>query len=459
MRSGLIIAGNSSHAGKTSAAIGLISVLRNLDINVRAAKCGPDYLDASWLQAATRQPVANLDLRMAGRGGLKTLLGRYPDDCFLVIESAMGLFDGDQRGRASAWELAKTLNLPILLLLNVKGMGQTAAALAEGLVTHKPPHFETRGGPEFCGLVCSNVASEKHWRVIRKPLQSVLRKYKIPLLGYLPSKNAPKLESRHLGLKAPQHGFDFHEARKWFSGNCSLPKIPSNVLNPATFCKMAPGRFFPPRMRKSGPVIAIARDEAFCFCYADLPAFLEERGARIVFFSPLLDAAMPECDGCYLPGGYPELFGAQLGANIPLLESLKDHLDRGMKLYAECGGYIYLMKELELQSGEIVPMAGILAQSCRIDRKLQALGYRKVQGLVGARRITAWGHEFHYGAVTASQESDNLWQVRDSADRQLPHQGVTSGNIIASWIHLYPEGSRQFWKAWLDLIRQPTRRV
>ncbi|MDE7241385.1 cobyrinate a,c-diamide synthase [Desulfovibrio sp.] len=490
---GLLVAAPGSSAGKTVAALGLIRALRGLGLAVAAAKTGPDFIDTAFLAQASGAPAANLDAwmcRPGGRGrprvppaGLARLRQRLlaparekaPD--IWVVEGAMGLYDGGPAGAGGAAQLACVLGLPVLLLLNARGMGQSAAALAEGFLRHEP-----RGGrPRFLGVICTHTGGAGHERLLREALAPVLRRERLPLLGFLPRAGAPTLANRHLGLVEAREaldGVDLDGIGRWFAAHCDV----EGTLRALGLSASAPARasgdettkapahadtaFFPCRARRAGrhtgrPRIGIARDAAFSFCYADLPALLAELGAEPVFFSPLADAAPPEgCAGLYFPGGYPELHAGALAANGPMLAALRGLAARGLPVYGECGGYIYLMRELEA-GGRRHALAGLLPLACQMGDRLAALGYREAAPLPGwlpegKSPLLVRGHEFHYARLSSPELPRScapLWRVTDAAGMSRGTEGCRLGRVAGSWLHLYPEGSRRFWKAWLALTR------
>lgn len=443
------MAANSSGAGKTVTTAALIAALRSLGQDVYAAKAGPDFIDAGWLAAASGHPAPSLDLWMGGKKGVRRILKRLmPDnDAILAVEGAMGLFDGDFRGHNSCAELAKSLDLPVLLLLDARGLGHSVAALAAGYLDHDPDL-------KFLGVVCSRVGSPKHEAILKSALRPILKKRGVPFLGFLPRAGAPQIPSRHLGLaQAPELAdeFDFPGAAAWFLKNVKLP-----AFGPPSAPKK-PDDFSPPKTAKKTDVtVAIARDEAFAFCYPDLPDVLGELGARVRFFSPLRDEAQPLCDLVYIPGGYPELYAEKLAANKNVAAALRAFAASGKPLYGECGGYVYLMESLTDAAGVTRPMLGLLPGRCAIGSKPAALGYRKVKlaasdltGPIGAR-----GHEFHYGRAENEGRSP-LW-LTESGGGKTGVDGHRNGNVMGGWTHLYPESGRGFWRYLLSLARGRT---
>lgn len=488
---GLLVAAPSSSAGKTVATVALISALRQRGLAVRAAKAGPDFIDTAYLAAASGAPAANLDPWMCGaarrkrdaglarlRRRLLAFGGKAPD--LEVVEGAMGLHDGGPGGAGSAAELASLLDLPVLLLLNVRGMGQSVAALAEGFLRHRP----ARARPRFLGLICTHSGGTGHEKLLREALGPVVEEEGVPLLGFLPRADAPKLASRHLGLVEAREGLralDLDGLGRWFAAHCDVPALlgalgiaeapcagasPGTGAPPEQAAPSPPSAFFPWRPARPGhPTrralrIGIARDAAFSFCYADLPALLAELGAEPVFFSPLADAAPPAgCAALYFPGGYPELHAGALAANTAMIGALRALAAQGLPIYGECGGYIYLMRELEAE-GHRHHLAGLLPLSCRLESRLVALGYREAEPLpgwlpavAGKAPIVVRGHEFHYARLTTGlpPACRPLWQVRDASGLTRGPEGCRMGRVAGSWLHLYPEGSRRFWRAWLAL--------
>lgn len=464
---GFVIAANASGAGKTTAAIGLICALRERGIEVFSAKCGPDYIDSSWLALASGKPCANLDLWMCGRknaiSGILDLYGE-PEGIFsaFVVEGAMGLYDGGENSQGSTAQLAAMLDLPILLLLNVKGMGQSAGALAEGFLGYAAPRMLKLGHPGFIAVLPTNVSSEKHWNICRKAMMPVLKKFNVPLAGYLGKTNLPQIHSRHLGLiLAGEAPFEARTFADWFSSHCN----PEHLLDWAAIkhgrvqnwqSEAKSEKFFTTKkkLKADCPRIAIACDEAFSFCYADLPAMLSEFGAEAVFFSPLRDSSPPPCDGIYFPGGYPELHCRELENNIAMKQNLRSLAANGIPIYGECGGFIYLGHELRDVEGKTWRMSGLLPVSFAMQTRLAALGYRQViindEWLSPEKRLRARGHEFHYAKI--ENQPAGIWEIKTGSGKRADTTVLRQGNITGTWMHLYPRGSRAFWRAWITKV-------
>lgn len=445
---GLVIAGTSSNCGKTAAAIGLISALRQRGLAIQPAKAGPDFLDAGWLAKVSGRPCLNLDGWMAEAKEIQRLLARWPKLYdLLVVEGAMGLYDGAGDNSASTAQLAAVLNLPALLIINAKGSGQSIAAVASGFMAWSKSRM--RKPLCFCGLICTHVGSERHRQLLKEALEPVCVDFNVPFLGCLPCQGAPQIPARHLGLKqACEIELDFAAAGRWFAENVDLGGLLAAVRKDGSI-EAECGKEL---LAKDGPTVAIARDEAFAFCYADLPLLLAELGAKVVYFSPLRDEAPPPCAAVYLPGGYPELYGQTLAANKCMLAALYKLARSGRPIYGECGGYMYMLEALMDANGERWPMAGLLPGQTHLGKRFAALGYRAATSCwLGAEVV--YGHEFHY-AVAEGERCAPLWRTRNALGEELGPNGQRLGNVIGSWVHLYPCGSRPFWRQWLKLAEE-----
>lgn len=539
---GLVIGGTGSNSGKTTLTLALLCALRERGLVARAAKTGPDYIDAAFHAALTEQPAANLDTWMcresapspaerplrSGCGpsgglpaGLRRVFARLSAPCeplaggttaaspdtlpailpdILIVEGAMGLFDGGHKGAGSTAHLAALLGLPLLLVLNAGGMGQSVAALAEGFLRHRPAWSGIRS-PHFLGMVCTHVGSARHADLLRQSLAPVSKSSGVPLLGLMPRQGAPTLPARHLGLVEAREvlpAVDRQALAQWAEDHCNLDLLlqkagactlrrtaPTHAAATVTDVENQPhlppdttpaSRFFPAahsgiRRGKLPLRIGLAWDEAFSFCYADLPAVLGELKAEVVTFSPLRDAAPPPgCAGLYFPGGYPELHAERIAANAQMRTILHNLAAQGMPMYGECGGYMYLMDSL-LLNGQEYAMSGLLPRSCTLGQTKAALGYRAAlahadwpmpsspqrsipEASAATRPLWARGHEFHYAQEQAAPlpaQCSPLWQLHDSQGRFLRADGCRMGSVAGSWLHCYPEGSRHFWRAWLGL--------
>lgn len=482
----LLLAGASSNAGKTVTMAAMLCALQARGIAVRPAKTGPDYIDAAWHTAFCGAASANLDTWMAADGPpdgsppspavLRARLGRVRErlaeeygggESLLLVEGAMGLFDGSAGldGGGSSAQLAALCGIPVLLLLNVRGMGQSAAAVAEGFLRFRPAWLGRRK-LNFAGFLCTHVGSARHAALLRATFAPLEKRYGTPLLGCLPRAGAPEIASRHLGLVQAREAapsLDRVALGRWLEAHMRLDDLLRRLglpRQPHEPSPVSPSPEAARRVSRRRPVVAIARDEAFSFLYADFPPLLRRLGAEVVFFSPLRDR-LPACDGLYLPGGYPELYGAALEANSSLREEMRRAALRdGLPVHGECGGYLYLMRRLHMPDGTATPLCGVLPLEAVLRERRAALGYRAARVLPGWLPLTEekplWlrGHEFHYADLATPLPAESaLWRSYAASGEELGPEGCRQGRVSGTWLHAYPQGAQTFWRTWLRLLR------
>ena len=435
---GLIIAAPRSGGGKTTVTLGLLTALRRRGLRVASAKSGPDYIDPAFHAAATGIASVNLDSWAMAPALIDDLAGRAAQDAdVLVIESSMGLFDGvaGPSGRTGAGaDLAERLGLPVLLVLDVSGQFQTAAATARGF-------FGFRPGVEIGGVVLNRLASPRH----RDGVVAALAKANIPVLGELARDETLILPERHLGLVQASEQADLQGrlARLGELADRSLDldailamAQPLRALAPAAAVVGLP----PPGQR-----IALARDEAFSFVYSHLLEGWRRAGAEIVPFSPLADEPPPEsCDACWLPGGYPELHAPKLAAARRFGDGLRRFAET-RPVHGECGGYMVLGQGLETAEGELCAMTGLLSHTTSFARRRMNLGYRVAELLqdcpFGPRGAVIRGHEFHYSQCIDAGDDAPLAALKDAAGRALGSSGGRRGSVTGAYFHaIAPEG-------------------
>ena len=406
----LIIAAPASGQGKTAITAALAWLYRHQGKNVRVFKLGPDFLDPMILSVASGHTVYQLDLWMMGESACGALLSRAALQAdVILIESAMGLFDGP----CSAALFAQTFHIPLLLVVDATAMGQTFAAICHGL-THFDPQLK------FAGILANRVASPRHLDRITSTLSP-----QIPFLGALPKDPQFSLPRRHLGLvpAAEIPGLKVTlEALSQHLAPISIP-LPTVTLTAAP----------PPPMAKllHGHRIAIAKDAAFNFLYPQNLEILEDMGATLVFFSPLLDSALPPADALYLPGGYPELHLDTLSQNHAMKEAIYQHIALQKPLYAECGGMLYLAASLTDHQGKQRAMLGLLPGHGVMQKSLVSLGYQSLTLPTGTLR----GHTFHYAQLNNSAVSDTFFECPHTFGPR--EKFFQLGSITASFVHLH----------------------
>lgn len=423
----LVIGGLTSGSGKTTLTLGLLRALADRGFDVGAAKSGPDYIDCAFLAAASRVPAINLDSHAMSRLVLRRLAAERPQ-AMLVIEGVMGLFDGTHGGSGSTVQLAADLGAPVLLVLDTRHQGQTAAALAAGIETQLP------AGTSLAGVVLNRIASPRHEELIREALDA----RNITCFGSLTSDSTMSVPSRHLGLVqaadlAAQDELEprIDAAARLVAESLDLEALIAVMAPLAASGKTTAGP--PPGQR-----IAVAHDAAFGFAYTHMLEGWKRAGAEIQPFSPLADECPDNAaDFIFLPGGYPELHLSTLSANARFLNGLRDAAARGVRIYGECGGYMTLGETIIDADSQAFRMAGLLSLDTSFAARKLHLGYRRLTPLTnmwpGPDTVT--GHEFHYTTALRA-EGTPLFTAQDAAGRDLGEMGLCSGPVSGSYAHV-----------------------
>lgn len=411
-----VVAAPASGSGKTTITLGLLRALTQDGVTVRGAKSGPDYIDPRFHAAACSQPCLNLDAWAMTSDRIRALAAGTP----LVIEGAMGLFDGaPPKGKGATADLAKVLNLPVVLVVDAGRMAQSVAPLVTGFAQHDP-------GVQIAGVILNNVGSPRHATMLRDALTLT----EIPVLGAIPRTPDLTQPSRHLGLVQAQE----HPALEEFL-NAAADLVRAHVdlsqLPPLT---PTPAPTHHPRTTPPAQRISIASDIAFAFAYPHLLNDWRAQGAEVTPFSPLADDPCPEADLIILPGGYPELHAGQLAANTTFLNSLRTAA-QNTAIYGECGGYMMLGETLTDADGTTHQMAGLLPLATSFAERKLHLGYRTVTASQGPFPGTWAAHEFHY-ATTIHAKGDPLFRATDATGAKLPPMGLTKGHVSGSFAHL-----------------------
>lgn len=430
-----LIAGTHSGCGKTSVSLGLMAALTRRGLKVQAFKVGPDFIDPGHHKLITKRPSPNLDGWMLSRSSNTQIFARQALDADIcIVEGVMGLFDGfsgtDEAG--SSAQMAKWLDIPALLVVDARSMARSAAALVQGYAGFDQ-HLN------LAGVIFNKVGSPNHTQILGQAMQLCPQ---TPCLGFLPRKEELTIPSRHLGLVTSEDHLlqekQQSQLAAWIEDsldvNSLLKALPDKPLPPVT-CQLPAQQ---PVVR-----IAVARDQAFCFYYAENLRLLEKNGAQIEYFSPLADPQLPaDLDGLYLGGGYPELYAPQLAQNKMLLAQIRKFCQSGRPVYAECGGFMYLMHSITTQEQQTFAMAGIYPFKAHMDNRFRALGYREVSttapSLLGPADTVIRGHEFHYSHLKdALQGPDSIYQARDSRQHFRNCQGYVHKNTLGSYVHLH----------------------
>lgn len=405
----VIVSAPGSNQGKTTIVAALAYDLTRIGLKVSVFKVGPDFIDPGIHEYASGRPVYNLDLWMMGEDEVRRLLHEAALDCdVILIEGVMGLFDSSP----STADLAKLTGIPVLMVIDASSMAQTFAALAEGLVRHDPD-------VRIEGVVANMVGSSRHEELLAGSLSP-----DIPYLGSV--RRAPRgMGSRHLGLI---QSFEIETLDQILDETLAGLNVREAMANKVCFA--APGQ----KQRTYGlsdMKVAVARDEAFSFIYRGNLDFLHQAGAEVHFFSPIADGALPDCDVIYLPGGYPELYLKELEANQSMKDSIKSAVEGGARIFAECGGFLYLLDEIVSATEERGRMLGLLPGEAKLEKRLQSIGYHYLQGRSG--RLN--GHSFHYSSCNPGIEPYTHSILRSGSGVGEPV--FWGAGIFASYVHFY----------------------
>ncbi|WP_347987752.1 cobyrinate a,c-diamide synthase [Methylomonas sp. AM2-LC] len=408
----ILISAPASGQGKTTVTAAMAYYHRLQNLKVRVFKTGPDFIDPQILAYASAQPVYQLDLWMMGVKHCQELLFRAAAEAdVILIEGVMGLFDGE----SSSADLAQIMGIPIAAVIDAQGMAQTFSAIAFGLANY-------RSQLAFAGVIANKVGSIGHAKLLEESLPKSM-----PLLAAMMKDAAVALPSRHLGLLQASEISDLDERLNHAAElltSAAPCKLPESVAFEYIESKRLPQLLI-------GKKIAVAHDAAFSFIYQANLDCLEAMGAELQFFSPLLDQALPTADSIYLPGGYPELYLQTLAENKAMQDALRLHHQAGKPIYAECGGFLYLLESLTDCDGNKASMVGLLPGSARMQSKLVNLGMHSLQLDKGEIR----GHSFHHSLLEIAIQPFAVSVPQ--RNRNCSEDFFQLGRLQATYLHLY----------------------
>ena len=408
----VFISAPASGQGKTTITAGLARYHHNQGRKVRVFKTGPDYLDPLILQRASHYPVEQIDLWMMGEDYCRQVL--YQAACeadLILIEGAMGLFDGDP----SSADLARFFNIPIIAVISAKAMAQTFGAIALGLTLY-------RSDLSFTGVIANGIGSQRHQDLIEQSIPE-----NIDLLGCFPRKETMELPHRHLGLVNPNEIEDFEQRLEELADAIALTHT-KNLPTPIEFTNAIDKK---PKPELIGYKIAIAKDEAFSFIYAENIRLLQALGVSIDYFSPLHDKRLPDVDILWFPGGYPELHKEKLQNNMVMHQAIKQHFNANKKILAECGGMLYLQKTLTGIEGDCVKMVGLIPGDGHM---------RNRSGCQGMQTALLPEGNIHAHAHHHSRTENTLKPIAYAkrATHSAPGEAIyRSKGLTASYLHLF----------------------
>lgn len=444
----LVIAGVQSGVGKTTVSLGLMKALSNRGLRVQPFKVGPDYIDTGLHYQACGHISHNLDNWMGDDKVVQTVFAKHAADCDIaIIEGVMGLYDGVKTARlkGSTASMAMLLKAPVILVVNVEGMAQSCVALVKGFMDYEPRLN--------LAAVVLNKTGKYHRTILKEHLEEDLN---IKVIGCLPRHREIYMPARHLGLLPAEEN---HELQSTINKMADL--IEENVDVEAVMQLASQAGKVPAFGSYGWPIetpagrgirIGVARDAAFTFYYQDGLDYLQELGAQIIYFSPLNDDNIPETDGIYLGGGFPEVFLSQLAKQTSMLSSIRAAHKKGLPIYAECGGFIYLCKNISDFKGCRWPGVGIIPAEAQMGKNLAGLGYVEAKmvkdSILGSQGDIYRGHEFRYSQVTGLNPADAAYSLSGGKGEEGRRDGYAQGNLLASYAHLHfrsnPAAARKF---------------
>lgn len=455
-----VIAGTGSGCGKTTVTLGLMCALIKRNLRVQPFKIGPDYLDSGWHSAVTGVPSRNLDAFMLPETILNGLFYRcLGDKDVAVIEGVMGLYDGygTDPNYCSSAAMAKQLGCPVILLVDGKAVSTSIAATVMGF-----QHFDP--SLNIAGVIVNRVNSDSHFQLLKQAIEHYCH---IPVLGRVPVMKEVELPSRHLGLVGAET--NANQDPRW---DKLAQQIEETVdLDKLLTLAVYDNNVFSARLAHSensaltsaelgeGLTLALAHDEAFNFYYPDNIELIEQSGVKIKRFSPLHDTELPDCEMIYLGGGYPEVHAKQLSANHKMRQALRDAHQRGVAIYAECGGLMYLGDAITDANDDKYPMVGIISGESVMGKRLTRFGYCEATAnqdtTLIAKGETVRGHEFHYSDfISQHPTAFDFCKQRDGVIQKQWAGGYQIGNTFASYLHIHFAQQPYLLTRWINIARE-----
>jgi len=417
----IVIAGTHSGCGKTTTSSGIMAALRARGLVVQPFKVGPDFIDPSHHTAVCGRSSRNLDPFMMGEESVRrSFVSACEGADIAVIEGVMGLYDGVDGGEcASTAHVARILDAPVVLVADIKGMSRSVAALVKGYTEYDPRL-------RFAGVIMTKGGSLKHKAMTTTDLR-------IPLLGWIPRSDALTVESRHLGLKMADEDARMKDTGAFIEEHCSLDDLLAAAANTSVISAEKS-----PSSAENKTRIGVALDEAFCFYYQDNFDYLRNKGAELVFFSPIHDS-LPEADAYYIGGGYPELYAEDL-ANSQCNNDLKRAAESDIPVFGECGGLMWLNRSLTLLDGRSYPMVGLLDADCVMEKRFVSLNY--VVGKVTGESLFPVGmdfrgHEFHYSRTIPDADVRYVFTLTRGNGISNGKDGIQAGSVLGGYTHMY----------------------
>jgi len=424
----VVIAGTYSGAGKSTITMGLLMALKKRGLNPQSFKTGPDYIDPMYHTMALGRECRNLDTWMFGDEAERLFVKGSEGSGISVIEGVMGLYDGIDGVReiGSTAHLSKIVKAPVILIVDAKSTARSAGAVALGFKEYDKD-------VDLAGVIFNRVGSENHLNILKNSLKG------IPCLGGVLRDDCMMFESRHLGLVPAEENYDRERYEK-------IAEHIEKCVDLDMLIKIA--RSAPPLSKDYGSSppqkikarIGVAKDKAFNFYYIHNIESLREEGAEIVYFSPI-DGELPDVDGLYLGGGFPELFAEKLEKNKKMRSAVKKASDDGMPIYAESGGMMYLTKSMDDMDGKRFEMCGVFDADSKMSVSRKALGYVEMtscsDNILCEKGWTVKGHEFHYSTTDPSENERFVFDLKKGKGIAAGRDGMIYNNTIGGYTHIH----------------------
>ncbi len=462
----ILIAGDRSSAGKTTISIGIMSVLRDMGYEVQPFKVGLDFIDPSYHTEVTGRYSRNLDGYLMPEPAIREVFSHAVEGADIaVIEGVRGLFEGLEATSdiGSTAQIAKLLKCPVILVINARSITRSTAALVSGYKSFDPE-------VNIVGVILNNIGSGRHGEKARTAIETYTD---TPVIGEIPRTEEMKISMRHLGLIPALEGRrrldDFDEC---LGGIKNIIKEGVDIDALISLAKSTEPlerpemNIFKAQSPENRPKIGVALDEAFNFYYRDNLELLELAGAELVYFSPVNDGSLPEVDGLYIGGGYPELFARELEDNVSMRESIEQASSGGLPIYAECGGLMYLTQEIttnvsgsgnyhmaEMEGGTFAMVGAIPGRTLMGHKRVVSynIGSFVKDNVIGRAGASFIGHEFHHSEILDLPE-DTTFAIK--LERGVGIKGELDGilvkNTMAAYAHLHAASYTDFARSFVD---------
>ncbi|MHB1390500.1 MAG: cobyrinate a,c-diamide synthase [Thermoleophilia bacterium] len=446
----IVVSAPHRSSGKTTLSIGLCAALVRSGISVQPFKKGPDFIDPMWLTAAAGRDCRNLDLFMMGEEAIQGSFQRGAAGADIsLVEGNMGLYDStDLEGKGSTADMARSLKAPVILVVTTRNLTRSVAPLLLGFQQFEPDI-------DIAGVILNKVSGPRHESKLRAAIE---RYTDLEVLGALRRHPEAGIIQRHLGLKPAREEL----------GAASVISTIADIIEDAvdldrirqiaaTAPSLEPLKLHQVRIPDATVRLGVARDAAFTFYYPENLEALAEAGAKLVPFSPLSDGGLPEVDGLFIGGGFPEVFMEELEANTGLRAAIRAAIEQGMPVYAECGGLMYLSRAMTWE-GQSREMVGALPCDIVMHEKPRGHGYMKLRA-TGAgdwfsEGLKLRGHEFHYSEVVNLGDVRFAYRVERGSGVDGEHDGILHRNVLASYTHLHSLGSPGWAEGFVDFVRR-----